>query len=127
MPTFDALGVVAADLGATLAFYRMLGLDVPEGGEGHVEAEVAGGFRVMFDSLEVVQSFSDHVPPSGDGRGVAFAFRCESPAEVDAVYATVTGAGHRGKTEPFDAVWGQRYATVLDPDGNPVDLYAALA
>jgi uncharacterized glyoxalase superfamily protein PhnB len=28
--------------------------------------------------------------------------------------------------EPFDAVWGQRYATVLDPDGVHVDLYASL-
>ena len=126
MPTFDALGVVAADLGATLAFYRMLGLDVPEEADGHVEVVVEGGFRVMFDSLEVVQSFSDHVLPTGEGRGVAFAFRCESPAEVDAVYAAVTDAGYRGKTEPFDAVWRQRYATVLDPDGNLVDLYAPL-
>ena len=28
------------------------------------------------------------------------------------------------KLEPFDAFWGQRYATVLDPDGNAVDLFA---
>ena len=35
-------------------------------------------------------------------------------------------AGHRGHLEPFDAFWGQRYATVLDPDGNGVDLYAPL-
>lgn len=28
---------------------------------------------------------------------------------------------------PFDAPWGQRYATVLDPDGNGVDLFAPLA
>jgi uncharacterized glyoxalase superfamily protein PhnB len=27
---------------------------------------------------------------------------------------------------PFDAFWGQRYATVLDPDGNTVDLFAPL-
>jgi uncharacterized glyoxalase superfamily protein PhnB len=27
---------------------------------------------------------------------------------------------------PWDAFWGQRYATVLDPDGNSVDLFAAL-
>jgi hypothetical protein len=26
----------------------------------------------------------------------------------------------------MDAFWGQRYATVLDPDGNPVDLFAPL-
>jgi hypothetical protein len=28
---------------------------------------------------------------------------------------------------PYDAPWGQRYATVLDPDGNIVDLFAPLA
>ena len=26
----------------------------------------------------------------------------------------------------MDAFWGQRYTTVLDPDGNSVDLFAAL-
>jgi uncharacterized glyoxalase superfamily protein PhnB len=26
----------------------------------------------------------------------------------------------------MDAFWGQRYATVLDPDGNSVDLFASL-
>ncbi|MCZ6462364.1 MAG: glyoxalase, partial [Actinobacteria bacterium] len=25
-----------------------------------------------------------------------------------------------------DAFWGQRYATVLDPDGNAIDLFAPL-
>ena len=29
--------------------------------------------------------------------------------------------------EPWDAAWGQRYATVQDPDGYGVDLYAPLA
>ena len=29
--------------------------------------------------------------------------------------------------EPMDAFWGQRYATVLDPDGNSVDLFAELS
>ena len=35
-------------------------------------------------------------------------------------------AGHRSHLAPFDAFWGQRYATLLDPDGNPVDLFAPL-
>ncbi|MEV6891742.1 hypothetical protein [Kribbella sp. NPDC051137] len=29
--------------------------------------------------------------------------------------------------EPYDAPWGMRYATVADPSGNGVDLYATLA
>ena len=35
-------------------------------------------------------------------------------------------AGHVGHLDPWDAVWGQRYATLHDPDGNSVDLFAAL-
>ena len=128
MAKFDAIGIIVTDMGEALAFYRLLGLDVPpdSDGQGHVEVEVAPGFRVMFDTVEVVQSFSTYEPAAG-GRQVGFAFRCDSPAEVDSLFATVTGAGYRAKTDPFDAFWGQRYATVLDPDGNPVDLYAELA
>lgn len=125
MAHFDAIGIIAADLPATLAFYRLVGLDVPETGEGHVEAELDGGFRIMFDSTEVIESYSTYEPARG-GRNVGLAFRCDSPADVDATYARVVEAGHEGREAPFDAFWGQRYATVLDPDGNPVDLYAAL-
>jgi catechol 2,3-dioxygenase-like lactoylglutathione lyase family enzyme len=121
---FDAFGLVVDDMAATLAFYRRLGLDIPEGseGEGHVEVEV-GGLRMMFDTVEVVRSFSEWEPPSG-GHRIGLAFLCESPDAVDSTYAELTGAGYRGRLEPFDAFWGQRYATVLDPDGNPVDLFA---
>ena len=49
-----------------------------------------------------------------------------SPAEVDDTYAKMTGAGHRSKTAPWDAFWNQRYAQIIDPDGNVVDLFAAL-
>jgi len=128
MPTLDAIGVVATDMTKTLAFYRLVGLEFPAGaeGEGHVEAQLAGGVRVMFDSVDVVQSFSDYEPPTGGGYRIGFAFRCDSPAEVDASHARVVEAGYASKVEPFDALWGQRYATVLDPDGNPVDFYAAL-
>ncbi len=127
MPTFDAIGVVSTDMTKTLAFYRLLGLEFLDGAEseGHVEAELAGGFRLMFDTVEVVQSFSEYEPATG-GHRVGFAFRCAAPAEVDSTYAMITDAGYASKAEPFDAFWGQRYATVFDPDGNPVDLYAAL-
>ena len=49
-----------------------------------------------------------------------------SPDEVDELYARALEAGGRAHKEPFDAVWGQRYAQLRDPDGNPVDLYASL-
>jgi uncharacterized glyoxalase superfamily protein PhnB len=45
---------------------------------------------------------------------------------VDETYARVVAAGFTGEKEPYDAFWGQRYANVADPDGNVVDLFAAL-
>ena len=57
---------------------------------------------------------------------MGIAFRCDRPAEVDAVYADLTGAGYDGHLQPWDAFWGQRYAVVHDPDGNGVDLFAPL-
>ncbi|WP_055547911.1 VOC family protein [Streptomyces sp. NBRC 110028] len=119
-PRFDALGLAVADMAASLAFYRLLGLDIPAGAETqpHAEATLPGGLRLMWDAAETPQ-------PSGPGR-MALAFLCDGPAGVDATYAKLTEAGVTGSKEPWDAFWGQRYATVLDPDGNQVDLFAPL-
>jgi hypothetical protein len=32
--------------------------------------------------------------------------------------------GFAGHKPPWDAVWGQRYAIVHDPDGNAIDLFS---
>jgi uncharacterized glyoxalase superfamily protein PhnB len=123
MPQLDALGITAADLDASLAFYGRLGLEFTAFGEGHHEAAMGNGFRLMIDSVATIESFSKYEPSAG-GRNVALAFGCTTPAEVDAAFAAVTDSGAPVKEPPFDAPWGQRYATVFDPDGNPVDLYA---
>jgi catechol 2,3-dioxygenase-like lactoylglutathione lyase family enzyme len=125
MPSLDAIGIVSSNLAASIAFYRLLGLEFPETTEDHVEATTPGGLRVMLDNVELMKQLNpDWVTPSGHPIGLAFL--CSSPAEVDETYDRVVGAGHHGKTAPWDAPWGQRYATVLDPDGNQVDLFAPL-
>jgi uncharacterized glyoxalase superfamily protein PhnB len=123
---FEAIGVVVDDLAAAVAFYRKLGLELPEDGEGHVEASLPGGLRFMLDSMETIKSFDpDWQPPSG-GHRVAVAFRCDSPADVDATYQRALEAGGSSHKEPWDAFWGMRYAQVKDPSGNVVDLFADL-
>ena len=126
MPELNAIGIVASDMATTIRFYRLLGLDVPETPEeGHVEAPQPNGTRLMFDSEAVVKSFqSDWSRETGNQ--VSLAFECESPADVDEVYARVTGGGFEGEKEPWDAFWGQRYALLRDPDGVEVNLYAPL-
>jgi uncharacterized glyoxalase superfamily protein PhnB len=79
----------------------------------------------MLDDLKLIKELDKEWTPS-KGHPISLAFECASPAEVDAVHAKVTAAGHPSKTAPWDAFWGQRYAQVLDPDGNVVDLFAAL-
>lgn len=123
-----ALGIVVADLARSLDFYRALGLDIPEGAEKepHVEVHVAGGFSLMFDPVSTITSFDpDWTPPTG-GPGVSLAFGFGTPAAVDEAYATMTDLGFDGHKVPWDAFWGQRYASLRDPDGNGVDLYAPL-
>ncbi len=46
---------------------------------------------------------------------------------MDEAFKTMLDAGYEGQLKPWDAVWGQRYAVVRDPDGNQVDLFAALS
>lgn len=118
--------IVAGDLNRTLDFYRLLGLDVPEPDGPHVEVALPGGNKLAFDTEEVIAGMHPGwTAPSGQGR-VAIAFGLAAPADVDALYERLTGAGHPGTLKPFDAPWGQRYATVEDPDGTSVDLFAAL-
>jgi len=129
-PRPAAIGIVVQDLAGSLAFYRKLGLEFPDGAEneehGHVETELPGGLRLMFDTVATIRSFDpDWAEPSGSPR-VALAFECDSPADVDATYRELVDAGHTGHKEPWDAFWGQRYAQLLDPDGNGVDLFAPL-
>ena len=126
---FDSIELVVSDMEATIEFYRRLGLDIPEdaGSEGHVAVELPGGVKIQFDTEEIMQSFSDWTPPpTGGGHRVALAFECDSPSDVDAVFAQMIEYGAPSHLEPMDAFWGQRYATVLDPNGNPVDLFAPL-
>ncbi|CAM2864510.1 VOC family protein [Actinomyces slackii] len=126
--TLGFIGIVTRDMAASLSFYRALGVPVAEGveGEGHVDARLADGTVLAWDTVEVIRSFHPgYVPPEG-GHRIALAFRQERPEDVDALFARLTDAGYEGAVRPWDAFWGQRYATVLDPDGNAVDIFAAL-
>jgi catechol 2,3-dioxygenase-like lactoylglutathione lyase family enzyme len=122
-----AIGIVAADVAESCRFYRTLGLDVPEppSDDDHFEITLPSGVRLMWDTEELIRKLDPEWAPGG-GHRVGLAFECASPADVDATHARLVEAGFRTRAEPFDAFWGQRYATVLDPDGQPVDLFASL-
>jgi uncharacterized glyoxalase superfamily protein PhnB len=128
MPRLDAIGLVVSDMDAAMEFYGRLGLEFTLGGpaDDHTEAAGPGGLRIMFDTVASVQSFSHWEPPTGSHR-VALAFLCDGPGEVDRMHDDLCASGASSHLAPFDAPWSQRYATVLDRDGNAIDLFAPLA
>ena len=127
-PQLDVFGIVVSDMARSVAFYRLLGLEFPEGAaeEQHVEAPLPGGMRYALDTEDVIRSFEPEWKRPSDGHAGGGAFRCNSPEEVDQVYRDLLAAGASRYKEPWDAFWGQRYAQVKDPDGTVIDLYAAV-
>jgi catechol 2,3-dioxygenase-like lactoylglutathione lyase family enzyme len=122
----DAVATVVDDMAATLAFYRICGLDIPAeaDGEGYVSIDLSGGLRMAWNTVEVEREFNpDWQPPVGAGR-MGVTFLCGNADEVDATHARLVAAGHESPLPPFDATWGNRHCRILDPDGNAVDLFA---
>jgi uncharacterized glyoxalase superfamily protein PhnB len=117
-----AVGVSATDLSRAVAFYQLLGFRFPplEPATVHIEAE--GGVRLMIDDAKFLTELHGEPPRPGNIAGFALLFG--TPAEVDEAAGKVAAAGHTVVTAPYDAPWGQRYATVADADGFRVDLFA---
>ena len=122
----DAIGLVVSDLGEAVRFYRVLGVPFEDPGDSpHHEATLPNGLRLMLDTEELVKQIDpDWKRP--DGQAIGMAFLCGSASGVDSAYQSVIDAGFTGKKAPWDAFWGQRYAQVVDADGNAVDLFAPL-
>jgi catechol 2,3-dioxygenase-like lactoylglutathione lyase family enzyme len=119
--------IFAQDVQRSLGFYRLLGLPIPETTEPHVAVGLPGGNTLSFDTEETIAGMHPGwAPPASSTSRLALAFGVDSPAKVDALFEKVTAAGHAGPLKPYDAPWGMRYATVADPDGNWVDLFAPL-
>ena len=120
----DMVGIVVKDMKRALDFYRTLGLDIPESADDDMHVEVAlGGFRLAFDRQEMIADIYGRWDEPV-GHRIELAFACDSRDAVDDVFRRLTGQGYGGYREPWDAVWGQRYAIVQDPDGNLISLFA---
>jgi uncharacterized glyoxalase superfamily protein PhnB len=117
---FQQINIVVADMGASVAFYRLLGVEIadtlPEWMPHHRSmASTAPHVDADLDSSTFATKWNEGWP---SGRtGVVLAFAVSARGEVDAVYDKVVAAGYPGRQAPYDAFWGQRFAVVEDPDG----------
>jgi uncharacterized glyoxalase superfamily protein PhnB len=127
-PKLRTVGIVVKDMPRSISFYRLLGLDIPEGEEQapHVEYESSDGYSIGFDTEAAVMETDEHWRhPSGSAR-VNLQFQLETPHQVDEAFARVIDACASVRPAPRDAFWGQRFARVTDSDGNVVSLFADL-
>lgn len=125
-PILDQINLVVADMEATVAFYRRLGLEVPDTlpqwQDGHRSATMPDGIDLDFDSVPFAKQWNAGLALRAGSSTRIIGFRVPTREDVDAIYADLTGAGYAGQQPPYDAFWGSRYAIVEDPDGNAVGL-----
>jgi catechol 2,3-dioxygenase-like lactoylglutathione lyase family enzyme len=129
----DQLNIICGDPQASIAFYRRLGVDIPESGVWrtptgihHVSAVDRSGDQTIhldLDSAAFARIWNTGWANRDDLRGrVVVGFCVPTRADVDDIYRDMTAAGYRGLQQPFDAFWGARYAIIEDPDGLAVGL-----
>ena len=129
-PKFDQLNIVSADPDASIAFYRRLGLDIPENivwrtptGAHHITAQWGGS-----NSTDFAQVWNSGWKGRPDlAARVVAGFSVDTREAVDAIYADLTSAGYKGLQPPWDACCSARYAMVEDPDGIAVGLMSPIS
>ncbi len=129
MATLDQINIVAGDVDATLAFYRMLGVDLadpvrtPAGEPFHVNSVSADGATLEADSTAFARVWNRGWQGEVELAGrVVIGLRVADRATVDRLVEMVVEAGRKVLQPAHDAFWGARYAIVEDPDGIAVGI-----
>lgn len=105
--SISAVTFATSDMARAVRFYEALGFSMAYGGE----TGAFTSFRVGKGSLNLARAAA-HPPSMGRVRVI---FHVD---DVDAMYAHVLARGLTPETTPRDAVWGERYFHLTDPDGH---------
>ena len=124
---FEGLNLVARDVNATIAFYRLLGVDLPDdkiwstdSGPHHTEGVPIGPeAEVEIDSEALAADYNAGFDPSSR---TMLVFRVETRNAVDSIHDRLVQAGHTSSQPPTDAFWGARFAVIKDPDGRDIGI-----
>ena len=118
----DAVVLHAADLHATVAFYRALGLplDDEEHDEGplHIACDIGWEQSAHF---AIFEGEPGAAPPFKTAGSTMLGFSAEI---LDEAWAAAQAARLQVVMEPHDVPWGRRFV-LQDPDGRRVEINAA--
>ena len=104
--SISAITLVTSDMATSVAFYKVLGLQLRFGGELSSFTSLSSG------SCHVNLAVGEHTGTELWGRVIFYV------SDVDALYARLVSAGYVTETKPSDASWGERYFHVRDPDNH---------
>ena len=103
----SAITLATHDMGRAVRFYRALGFDMLYGGE----AAAFTSFRAGGGYLNLTAQ-GEEKRWSWWGRVIFY------DTDVDGLYARAVAAGYTPEAPPRDAVWGERFFHLTDPDGH---------
>jgi catechol 2,3-dioxygenase-like lactoylglutathione lyase family enzyme len=137
-PILDQINLVCGDTEASIAFYRRLGVDIPDSaiwrtptGAHHIGTGDRSSDRAIdfdLDSTAFAECWNSGWKGHRDlGGRVVVGFSVATRAAVDEVFHDMTSAGYRRLQEPVDAFWGARYAIIEDPDGIAVGIMSPIS
>lgn len=125
-PTSSGLYFAVKNMARTVAFYRDLGFDIPDGAETkiHVTLRLGEGVGVAFGTLQLTRGYNPEWLEAVEGSPNALRSDLPTRNDVDKTYQRMIGHGHTGSLAPIDAFWGSRYAEIQDPDGNVLGFHS---
>jgi len=109
-PRFTMVVLLVEDLARSLAFYRRLGIEFPEGADKRRDVGVdIGDGRTIIWTTTFGDNDPSRTPPSGGSRIM-----------LDSTFAELEAAGYHVVREPFVTSFEAYMCLVDDPDGNTV-------
>ena len=126
------IGLITADMGKSIMFYRRLGLDIPEGSENktHVEVKMGSSLTFFLDSRpqrwdpQYAINSAPMRSQSTESYPFLLEFYLKEQAVLDAKYQELIGFGYTSLRAVYETSFGMIFALVADPDGNAILLSA---
>jgi catechol 2,3-dioxygenase-like lactoylglutathione lyase family enzyme len=112
--------LLVESLPRSVAFYRRLGVEFPDGVEARrdVVVPIADHHQLVISETFAANDPDRHAPAGGSR--IMLEFFVDGNDQVDAKYAELTAAGYRGRRAPWVTNFGAYMCLVDDPDGNTV-------
>ena len=118
---FGMVVLYVRDLQRSIAFYRLLGLDVPEPHPEHpgTACTLADGVTMIITTDALAVRLDPGWVRPDRGYPQVLEFFVDDDAQVDAAWNRLTSAGYTGRTAPARLI-GPYAALIEDPDGHVV-------